>query len=99
MATDSARKAFQFRPVPDQAPLREKDNAQPTLKPVLPRLTPANNIAPAGAKGIQTGLNADRGGPTTATSMRFELGSPGDLKSTFKPLVAPEPSKTPEIDR
>jgi hypothetical protein len=56
MSDKSSKDAFnQSVTNPDGSPLRDKDNAQPVLKPNF-STRPAHNLAPAGAMGIRTGL-------------------------------------------
>ena len=55
---------------PDGSPLRDKDNAQPTLKPVH-ATRPAPTLAPAGAMGIRTGLGTGLTEPGLAEEIRF----------------------------
>tara|TARA_R110002124_G_C8972718_1_gene515358 strand:- start:9471 stop:10010 length:540 start_codon:yes stop_codon:yes gene_type:complete len=54
----TSRDAFQAAQKPDQAPLRDKDNAAPTLKPDMPH-RPAPNLAPPGMSGIRTSQTAN----------------------------------------
>lgn len=53
---------------PDGSPLRDKDNAQPTLKPDFTN-RPAPNLAPGGASGLRTGS----GTKTPASDQAFEI--------------------------
>jgi len=55
---------------PDGSPLRDKDNAHPSLKPAYPA-RPAPNLAPGGAMGIRTGLAARSPDADPAQDMRF----------------------------
>lgn len=70
MAKRTTRDSFQSARQPDQAPLRDKDNAAPTLKPVMPH-RPAPNLAPPGMSGIRTGIGERSPDPDPSQDMRF----------------------------
>lgn len=57
--TNKPTKRFNFRAKLDLAPLREKDNAKPTLKPTFAK-KPAPNLAPPGCAGIRRRPANDR---------------------------------------
>lgn len=78
-----------------EAPLRDKDNANPQPKPKLQGLQPAGNKGPMGTKGIQEGLPRRS---TPEKKPRFSLGEGGDLKKTFKPIAKPTRDKGPSHD-
>ena len=54
----------------DGSPLRNKDNAEPTLKPSFSR-RPAPNMAPGGTIGIRTGLGMQTPAPEPVEDIRF----------------------------
>lgn len=51
-------KRFNFRAKLDLAPLRDKDNAKPKLKPTFAK-KPAPNLAPPGCVGIKRGIDEE----------------------------------------
>ncbi len=79
--------------------IRDKDNAQPRVKPPEQARTPHPRLAPPGAAGIRPGLGAvaERAAPPPP-KMRTEPGEQGKTSRTFKPLVqkSPDKGRTPE---
>jgi len=75
------KKPFNLQADPDQAPLREKSNADPRHEPKIER-KPAPNMAPGGQVGIRLGL------PSKAAAQDnikpFALGEPGEVSKSFK---------------
>ncbi len=68
---------------PDGSPLRDKDNAQPVLKPTF-SAKPAPNLAPAGAMGIKTRERYD----PEPEKPRIEFNRP-----SLEPDLSPDPTE------
>jgi len=85
-------------PAPISAPIRDKDNAQPRIKPPRQAKTPPPRMGPPGTTGIRRNL------PTPAKAKAppkkpFTMGQKGNLQKTFKPIVNTPRAKGPDIDR
>lgn len=89
------KKPFSLRAKPedDLENLRDKDNAQPQVKPAWAQ-KPRPNLAPSGMSGIKRGL------PSPAPRKPDKGWSKADdLTRTFTPLVSPQKDKERDIDR
>lgn len=77
---------------------RDKDNAQPRVKPPLHALTPNSRQGPPGTAGTRGNLSPQPRAPDKPTK-RFTLGDPGKLKKEFSPIVTKPRGKGPDISR
>lgn len=81
-----------------RAQIRDKDNAQPRVKPPALARTPQPNLAPSGMVGIRVPLTkvvakiVPVAEPAKAPK-KFSLDYKGDLTRIFKPLAAKSPDK------
>lgn len=77
---------------------RDKDNAQPRVKPPSQARIPSPRLAPPGMGGTKRDL------PPPARTQEekpkpFGLGKSGELRKEFKPIVTKPPGKGPDISR
>jgi hypothetical protein len=77
---------------------RDKDNAQPRVKPPSQARAPGPRLAPPGMSGTKANLSPQPRAPDKPAK-RFGLGDPGKLKKEFKPIVTKPPGKGPDISR
>ncbi len=77
---------------------RDKDNAQPRVKPPEQARKPGPRLAPPGMSGTKRNLPT-KAQVTRQVPKRFSLGQPGELKKEFKPIVSKPPGKGPDISR
>jgi hypothetical protein len=89
-------KAPQQSNKPEQ--IRDKDNAQPRIKPPAGVSHPNPRLAPPGSKGIQRNLPTNNAAKKPEQK-RFALGKGGELTERFKPIVQKPPGKGPDIGR
>ncbi|MFV1582663.1 MULTISPECIES: hypothetical protein [unclassified Phaeobacter] len=94
--TTSPRIPFNLSADPDKDPLRDKDNANPELKPKLSESKPRPNLAPGGSMGIRQGLPPREAG---TPKKRFELGKGGELTREFKSIAPKGHDKDKGHDR
>lgn len=77
---------------------RDKDNAQPRIKPPSQARAPGPRLAPPGTSGTKANLSPQSRLPKTPAK-RFGLGNPGKLKKEFSPIVTKPRGKGPDISR
>lgn len=100
MTDKNPKKPFNLSARPprkEEGNIREKDNANPRVKPPTWAKTPSPTQGPGGTKGIVR--NSATPKSAKQEPKRFKLGEKGELKSKFKPIVRNGPTKGPDIDR
>jgi hypothetical protein len=100
MTDKKPKKPFNLSARPPQKKaneIRDKDNADPRIKPPAMAKKPSPKLAPPGMSGITRNLAT----PANAKQKpkRFTPGEKGDLKKTFKPIVQSGKPKGPDIGR
>lgn len=101
MTDKPPRKPFNLNAMPEKEDVgvkRDKDNAQPRLKPPAAAKIPSPRLAPPGMTG--TRQNLPRPETVKQQPKPFKLGDKGDLKDRFKPIVQKDHGKKgPDISR
>ncbi|MDJ0825075.1 MAG: hypothetical protein QNJ16_06175 [Rhodobacter sp.] len=77
---------------------RDKDNAQPRIKPPANANKPAPRLAPPGMSGIK-GKQSKSTPAKEPPKKRFTLGKRGDLERSFRSVVKDSQSKRHDLDR
>ena len=78
---------------------RDKDNAQPRVKPPSQAQKPGPRLAPPGTTGTRANLATPSKKKEELTKKRFTLGKSGDLSKEFKPIVKSPKSKGHDQER
>lgn len=94
--TTSPRTPFNLSADPDKDQLRDKDNANPELKPKLSESKPRPNLAPSGMSGIKQGLPSNS---APEKGKRFSIKQSGDLSKKFNSIAPKSPKKGPDWER
>lgn len=97
MSTEKPKKPFNLAAGDQNDKLRDKDNAQPVLKPKVPKSEPRQNLAPPGMMGIKRGLSGKT--EQEKPKKRFAMEQKGELTKTFKPIAAPSDKKDRGFER
>ena len=88
----------QQQPQENPTSIRDKDNAQPRIKPPLMAKNPSPRMGPPGTVGIKRNLPKPVNDRDKAPK-RFTLGKGGELGKTFKPIVTKPKGKDHGFER